>query len=86
MYIEDAKERIEQTHKIAPNSQVLYPLLPSDTELAAIKESDKQPITDLMEGTKRCLEEMDILEKNRENREVLEMQEQSKRKGKEEEN
>jgi hypothetical protein len=40
MYIEDAKERIEQTHKIAPNSQVLYPVLPSDSELEAMKESD----------------------------------------------
>lgn len=36
MYIEDAKERIQQTLQVAPDAEVLYPQLPSDSQIKAI--------------------------------------------------
>ena len=41
MYIEDAKERIEQVKKEQDTDDVPYPLVPSDSKIKAMNEGDK---------------------------------------------
>jgi hypothetical protein len=38
MYLEDAHERIDETLKIAPDAEVLYPLLPTKSQIKAMKD------------------------------------------------
>ena len=78
MYLDDAQDRIDQTLKLSPGAEVLYPQLPSDSQILKMKATDKQPLSDLGKEASRVLKQMEILEKNRETRELLEGQEHSK--------
>jgi AAA15 family ATPase/GTPase len=76
MYLEDAQERIDQTLKIELNAEVLYPQLPSEKYIKEMKARDNDEISELDKAAEKCLNEMDIIEKNRERREELEKEDQ----------
>ena len=42
MYVEDAEERIQETKKVAPGAEVLYPTLPSKKEIQMMRDKDKE--------------------------------------------
>jgi hypothetical protein len=62
--------------KVAPDAQVLYPQLPSASQIKAMRDKDNE--TDLKVAADNALMQMQILEKNRETREQLEQEEHSR--------
>lgn len=74
MYIEDAKERIEENEKEHGVDEVPYPMVPSESKIIAMNEGDKQVVGQditISRAASKVLKEMRIIEANREIREAL---------------